>query len=182
MPTAKRTATTTSTTTTTSSKKTKTSSSESIEVGSPAPAFTLLNQSNEEKSLSDYLGKWVVLYFYPKDNTPGCTKEAQGFQQLLDEYTRLGAVVVGVSRDSTKSHTSFCSKYGLEFDLLSDPDRVCVGAYGAKKGESVRRSTVLIDPAGLVAHYWNTVSQVAQHPAAVLDILSSSANDQSIQT
>jgi thioredoxin-dependent peroxiredoxin len=150
-----------------SSKKSK--EVEGLEIGNIAPAIELPNQSGEVVRLSDLEGKWVVVYFYPKDNTPGCTKEAKNFQSLLPEFTALNAVILGVSADSTKSHTTFCSKQGLEFDLLSDTERVTIRAYGAAKNStSVRRSTVLINPSGHIAHVWSTVSGAEKHPAAVL--------------
>ena len=100
-----------------------------LEVGTMAPDFTLLNQNGEEISLSQYRGQKVILYFYPKDNTPGCTKQACGFAQLYPDFVKKGAVILGVSKDSVKSHKKFEEKYQLPFTLLSDPDLVAIKAY-----------------------------------------------------
>ena len=100
-----------------------------LEVGTKAPDFTLLNQNGEEISLSQYRGQKVILYFYPKDNTPGCTKQACGFAQLYPDFVKKGAVILGVSKDSVKSHKKFEEKYQLPFTLLSDPDLVAIQAY-----------------------------------------------------
>ena len=100
-----------------------------LEVGTMAPDFTLLNQNGEEISLSQYRGQKVILYFYPKDNTPGCTKQACGFAQLYPDFVKKGAVILGVSKDSVKSHKKFEEKYQLPFTLLSDSDLVAIQAY-----------------------------------------------------
>lgn len=104
-----------------------------LEVGTMAPDFTLLNQNGEEISLSQYRGQKVILYFYPKDNTPGCTKQACGFAQLYPDFVKKGAVILGVSKDSVKSHKKFEEKYQLPFTLLSDPDLVAIQAYDVWK-------------------------------------------------
>lgn len=127
-----------------------------LEIGKPAPAFTLKNQNGEEISLSDFLGKKVVVYFYPKDNTPGCTRQACAFRDVFQEFRALGVVVIGVSRDSAASHTRFAEKNNLPFVLLSDPERSAIEAYGVwqekknygKVSMGVVRTTFLIDEAG----------------------------------
>ena len=137
-----------------------------VEVGKKAPAFTLESSDGGKVKLADYAGKIVVLYFYPRDNTPGCTVEAQGFRDAAPALKKLGAVVLGVSKDSIASHCKFRDKYDLNFPLLSDPDGKVLEAYGAwgdkvmygKKMKGIIRSTVLIDKAGKVAHHWPKVS------------------------
>lgn len=122
----------------------------------PAPDFTLLDQDGAEHSLSQYRGKWVVVYFYPKDDTPGCTKEACSFRDGREELERHNIVVLGISADSVKRHKKFVEKYGLNFTLLSDPEKeVCksFGALGSKKFmgrefEGILRNTYLINPDG----------------------------------
>ena len=133
-----------------------------IATGSPAPAFTLPSQDTPAVSLSDYKGKWVVLYFYPKDKTQGCTIEAHNFQRDLDKYSALNAVVLGVSLDTADSHRSFCSKESLTFKLLADPEHKVVDAYGvpvhgAGPIKYAERDTILIDPMGKVAKTWASV-------------------------
>jgi peroxiredoxin Q/BCP len=150
-----------------------------IEEGKAAPAFTLTNQAGEKVSLKDFRGKHVILYFYPRDSTPGCTKEACGFRDFNKEIQALDAVILGVSPDSIESHRKFIDKYSLNFDLLSDPDRKVMtryGAFGDKKmyGKTVQgviRSTVWIGPDGKVAKHWRRVPKAADHPAKVLDAL-----------
>lgn len=139
---------------------------ETISVGKKAPAFTLPNQDGKEVSIEDYRGKWVVLYFYPKDNTPGCTTEALDFSKLSGEYKKLNSVILGVSPDSQKSHKSFCEKRGLKITLLSDPDKSVLKKFGVwklkkmygRESMGVVRTTYLIDPEGTVAHTWPKVS------------------------
>ena len=143
--------------------------------GEPAPGFCLRNTAGSETRLEDYLGKWVVLYFYPKDNTPGCTVEAQEFSALQDEFEALKAVVLGMSPDSVKSHQGFTGKHELRVDLLSDPDHRILEQFGAwrlkknygKEYMGVGRSTFLIDPAGVIRHAWPEV-KAAGHAAEVL--------------
>ncbi len=150
----------------------------SVELGKPAPDFCLLDQDEVQRCLKDYRGKWVVLYFYPKDNTSGCTKEAQGFTAMKEEFEKLGAVILGVSPDSPKSHRNFREKKGITITLLSDPQHQVMEAYGAwgmkksrgKEKPGVIRSTVLIDPEGLVRFHWSKV-KVAGHVEAVLEKL-----------
>lgn len=136
-----------------------------IEVGKKAPAFTLPDQDGKKVSLRELEGSWVVLYFYPKDDTPGCTVEACEFTDGVKAFEKLGAVVLGVSADSPESHRKFAEKHGLRIRLLSDADKKTMRAYGAfgektlygRKFEGIIRSTVLIDPSGKVAHHWKTV-------------------------
>lgn len=151
-----------------------------IAIGKAAPEFTLVADDGRTVSLKGLRGKRVVLYFYPKDDTPGCTKEACGFRDVLPDVTASGAVVLGVSRDDTASHIRFKEKYGLTFPLLSDPDAAVHRAYGAwgekttygKTAEGVIRSTVLIDEKGRVAKHWPRV-QPEVHAAEVLEALAS---------
>ena len=133
-----------------------------IGAGSVAPAFTLPSQDTPAVSLTDYKGKWVVLYFYPKDKTQGCTIEAHNFQRDLSKYAALNAVVLGVSLDTTESHKSFCTQESLTFKLLADPDHKVVDAYGVTiKGAGpikyAERDTILIDPTGKIAKTWKSV-------------------------
>jgi len=147
-----------------------------LTVGKPAPGFTLPSSTGGTVSLADLAGKPVVLYFYPRDNTPGCTREACDFQASLAAFARLGAVVLGVSKDSLASHDKFAGQYGLRFPLLSDADSKVMAAYGAwgektlygKKFVGTIRTTVLIDRRGVVARVWPSV-KVDGHAAAVLD-------------
>src|SRR5215468_2218319 len=120
------------------------------EVGKPAPDFTLKNDEDKDVSLKDYRDKWVVLYFYPKDFTPGCTLEAHNFQRDLAQYDKAGAVILGVSVDSTESHQNFCANEGLSFKLLSDTDAKVSASYGSvmeNNGDKLSaRNTFIIDP------------------------------------
>ena len=130
-----------------------------------APLFSLPNQDNAEISLLNFRGSYVVLYFYPKDKTPGCTTEACDFRDSMESLNALGAVVLGVSPDSTKSHQSFIGKESLNFTLLSDTNKEVLKMYGAfgvkklygKEYEGVIRATFLIDPQGKIAHIWKNV-------------------------
>ena len=139
---------------------------EAIAVGKKAPAVSLPNQDGKRFSLEDFKGHWVVLYFYPKDDTPGCTAEACEFTSSLKDFERLHAVVLGVSPDTPESHRKFIEKNKLKFQLLSDESHKVLskyGAWGTKKmyGKSFQgaiRSTVLIDPQGRVVHPWPKVS------------------------
>ena len=136
-----------------------------IKTGTKAPEFCLKNQDDKDVSLGDYASKWIVLYFYPKDNTSGCTKEACDFTDSLKDYKKLKAVVIGVSPDSTASHRNFIEKQSLGITLLSDPDKKVNKAYGAwgmkknygKEYEGVIRSTFIISPEGEIAESWNKV-------------------------
>jgi len=150
-----------------------------IEEGKPAPAFRLSDTDGNPVALKDFKGRSVVLYFYPRDDTPGCTKEACGFRDLWADIEKAGAVVLGVSPDDGASHRKFVDKYALPFTLLSDPDRKVMEAYGAwgeknmygKKTLGVIRSTVLIGPDGKVVKHWKRVSGAETHPAKVLEAL-----------
>ena len=130
-----------------------------LQVGDRAPDFTLLNQDGTPVSLSDFLGQRVVLYFYPKDNTPGCTRQACAFGALYGEFKQKGVEVIGISKDSVKSHAGFAQRQNLPFILLSDPERVAIEAYGVwqekamcgKVSMGVVRTTYLIDEEGRIA-------------------------------
>jgi len=147
--------------------------------GRQAPAFTLEDGTGTRVSLSELRGKDVVVYFYPKDDTPGCTKEACGFRDLWGELGRAGVVVLGVSADSPASHAKFATKYKLPFRLLSDPDRKVMTAWGAygekmmygKKTTGVIRSSVWVGPDGIVRKHWARVADAAKHPAQVLEAI-----------
>ena len=136
-----------------------------IEIGKRAPAFTLADQDGNRVKLSDLQGQWVVLYFYPRDDTPGCTVEACDFTAGIKAFEKLGATVYGCSPDDAASHRKFIEKFGLKVGLLSDPDHKVMEKYGAfgektmygKKTMGVIRSTVLVDPTGKVAHHWPKV-------------------------
>ena len=130
-----------------------------LEVGMKAPQFTLTDGNGNTVSLADYLGKKVVLYFYPKDNTPGCTRQACAFAGAYDAFRKKGVEVIGISKDSVASHAKFAEKYSLPFVLLSDPERVAIEAYGVwqekkqygKVSMGVVRTTFLIDEQGNIA-------------------------------
>ncbi len=149
-----------------------------IEIGQTAPAFTLKDQDENTHKLSENKGKWVVLYFYPKDSTPGCTQEACAFRDAAKDLKKAGAVVFGVSPDDVKSHAKFADKQELNFPLLADPDQKICTKYGVwqeksmygKKYMGAVRTTYLIDPKGKVAHRWDSV-KVPGHVEAVLDTL-----------
>jgi peroxiredoxin Q/BCP len=147
--------------------------------GKKAPAFSLADASGKKVSLGDFAGRDVILYFYPRDDTPGCTKEACGFRDSWKQIQKLGAVVVGVSPDSGASHQKFAQKYELPFPLLSDPDKKAMSAYGAwgekmlygKKTTGVIRSTVWIGRDGKVKKHWARVAKAEAHPDQVLEAL-----------
>lgn len=149
--------------------------------GKKAPAFSLEGSDGKTHGLEDYKNKTVVLYFYPKDDTPGCTKEACGFRDLNANIKKTGAVVLGVSKDGAESHKKFTAKYKLPFVLLSDPNLEVMkkyGAYGKKMmyGKEVQgtiRSTVVIGPKGDVVKHWPTVRKAEAHPEEVLAFLKS---------
>jgi peroxiredoxin Q/BCP len=143
-----------------------------------APAFSLSNQDDTKTSLKDFKGKWVVLYFYPKDNTSGCTLEAVDFTRASAGLAKMGAVVIGVSPDSIKSHCNFIDKHNLKIMLLSDPDHKVLEKYGVWKLKKlygreyygVERSTFLIDPEGKIAKVWRKV-KVKDHVDEVKETL-----------
>jgi len=147
--------------------------------GKKAPDFTLQGSDGKQHSLNDYAGKTVVLYFYPKDNTPGCTKEACGFRDYNAELASLGVVVLGVSKDSLASHNKFIAAYNLPFVLLTDADTTMMQAYGAygekvmcgKKSMGIIRSTVVIGPDGIVRKQWAKVAKAEQHPEQVFKFI-----------
>jgi peroxiredoxin Q/BCP len=148
--------------------------------GAKAPEFTLPNQDGKNVSMKDYSGKWLVLYFYPKDNTPGCTIEAKDFTSLAGRFEKLGAAVVGVSPDSVKSHCNFIEKQGLKITLLSDTDRAVTKRYGAwgtkkmygKESEGLIRSTFVISPDGKISRAWTKV-KAEGHAEEVLETVRS---------
>jgi thioredoxin-dependent peroxiredoxin len=147
--------------------------------GKKPPSFTLSDAGARPISLDDFKGKDVVVYFYPKDDTPGCTKEACGFREAWTELRRMGVEVLGVSPDSAESHTRFAEKYRLPFRLLSDPDKHVMEAYGAwgektmygKRTTGVIRSTVWIGPDGRVRRHWARVPDAGKHPEQVVAAL-----------
>jgi thioredoxin-dependent peroxiredoxin len=149
-----------------------------LAVGTQAPEFTTTDQDGKTRALSDFKGKKVILYFYPKDNTPGCTKEACGFRDHFAEFHRLGVEILGVSVDPVKSHKSFVQKYELPFILLADPDKHLVEAYGVwgekrlygKKYMGTNRVTYLIDEAGKIAAVFPTVKP-DKHAEEILAVL-----------
>jgi peroxiredoxin Q/BCP len=150
-----------------------------VEEGKKPPAFKLQDANGKSVSLADFAGKDLVLYFYPKDDTPGCTKEACGFRDEWAALRKRGVAVVGVSPDSGASHQKFAAKYKLPFTLLSDPDKSMMTAYGAwgekmmygKKKIGVIRSTVWIGKDGKVKKHWARVPSAAEHPEKVLEAL-----------
>lgn len=149
--------------------------------GQKAPDFTLDGSDGSQHSLREHLGKTVVIYFYPRDNTPGCTKEACGFRDNYKELIDKGVVLIGVSKDSVAAHGKFITSHSLPFVLLSDPDCSMMQAYGAfgekvmygKKTVGTIRSTVIIGPDGIVKKHWTKVAKADQHPDQVLEYLRS---------
>ena len=148
------------------------------DIGDRIPDLSLSLSSGKSVTLGDYAGKWLVLYFYPKDATPACTTEGQDFNALLPEFKRAGAQVLGVSRDSLKAHQNFRAKQGFAFDLASDADQTLCQAFDVIKPKKlygreyigIERSTFLVDPAGVIRHAWRPV-KVLGHAQAVLDAL-----------
>jgi len=146
-----------------------------MNVGDKAAGFELPDQTGKVQKLSDYRGRWVVVYFYPKDDTPGCTKEACGFRDGMDDLNEAG-VVVGISRDSVESHERFHTKYALNFPLLSDSEGKVLEAYGAWQQKSmfgksymgIKRMTYLVDPEGKVAKVYEKVKP-AEHAKEILE-------------
>ena len=136
-----------------------------LEIGTTAPDFTLPDQLGENHSLSDYRGKKVILYFYPKDNTPGCSKQACGYSANVPQFTEKGAVILGISKDSVASHKKFSDKYELAFPILSDPERQVIEAYDVwnekklygKVSMGVVRTTYLIDENGVIIQAYDKV-------------------------
>jgi thioredoxin-dependent peroxiredoxin len=152
----------------------------SLTVGKKAPAFKLASSEGGTISLRDLAGRFAVIFFYPKDNTPGCTLEAQGFRDARERIEALGATVVGVSKDSIASHEKFRDKHGLNFPLLSDPEGAMIEAFGAwgeknlygKKSMGILRSTVILDPKGKVVAHFPKV-KVKEHVDEVVRTLES---------
>ncbi len=143
--------------------------------GTSAPDFSLLDQEGTTRTLSSYKGQWVLLYFYPKDDTPGCTKEACAIRDAFPDFGKLGAVVLGISPDSPKSHKKFVEKYSLPFTLLADEDKAAANAYGVwgkkkfmgREYEGVSRTSFLINPDGNIAKIYESVKPEV-HAAEVL--------------
>jgi peroxiredoxin Q/BCP len=160
-----------------------------VEAGKPLGkqvlSLPLALSGGSTAKLADYAGRWVVLYFYPKDSTPGCTTEGIDFNALLPKFRKLGAEVLGVSRDSLKSHQNFCTKQGFRFELVSDADEALCNAFDVIKPKKlygrdyigVERSTFLVDPHGRVVQAWRGV-KVPGHAQAVLDALASAQSGQ----
>lgn len=155
----------------------------SADIGDTAPDFTMPTDGGGTVSLAALRGRPVVLYFYPKDDTPGCTKEACGFRDLHEDIRFRGAEVFGISADSVADHGRFAAKFDLPFVLLADEDHTVIKAYQAwgekqmigKTYEGILRSTVVIGPDGVVARHWTKVAAAAEHPAEVLAFLDGSA-------
>ncbi|MCR5228684.1 MAG: thioredoxin-dependent thiol peroxidase [Solobacterium sp.] len=149
-----------------------------LETGIKAPEFTLEDQNGKPHSLKDYRGRKVILYFYPKDNTAGCTKQACGFAERMPQFREKGAVILGVSKDSVASHKKFEEKYGLPFTLLSDPDKTVIQAYDVwkekklygKTSMGVVRTTYLIDEEGIIIRAFDKV-KAADNPGDMLGLL-----------
>lgn len=151
-------------------------------IGSPAPNFTLPSQDSSPVSLATYKGKWVVLYFYPKDQTPGCSLEAHNFQRDLPKYQAMNAVVLGVSMDTVDSHRQWCTKDSLTFKMLADPDHKVIDAYGVPVHQVnfsgtptgiANRDTFLISPDGKIVKMWEVGKDIKTHSAQVLAALQS---------
>ena len=147
-----------------------------LELGTKAPEFTLLNQDGKEVSLSDFKGKKVVMYFYSKDNTSGCTKQACGFAERYPDFLEKGAEVIGISKDSVESHRKFADKYNLTFTLLSDTEKKVIAAYDVwkeknmygKKSMGVVRTTYLINEEGIITKAFTKVN-ATKNPADMLE-------------
>lgn len=145
-----------------------------------APGFTLKDQDNQDRSLSDYLGKWVILYFYPKDDTPGCTTEACNFRDSYHQLQNMGVILLGVSKDSVKSHKKFAEKFELNFPLLSDPDHKIIESYGAwglkkmmgREYEGIKRNTYLINPKGDIEKTYEGVNPTTHANQIIEDLAS----------
>jgi len=149
-----------------------------IDIGDKVPNIALALSSGETVRLADFKGQWLVLYFYPRDATPGCTTEGIDFNALLPKFKKLATTVLGVSRDSIKSHQNFCSKQGFKFDLVSDADEALCNAFGVIKEKNmygrkvlgIERSTFLINPKSVIVQSWRPV-KVPGHAEAVLQAL-----------
>lgn len=149
-----------------------------LKINLSAQDFEGIDQDGKSHKLSTYLGKWVVLYFYPRDNTPGCTKEACNFRDSYHKLQNMGVVVLGVSRDSEESHKKFAAKHNLNFPILADPDRNIIEAYGAwgvkkfmgREFEGIRRITYLINPKGQIAKVYEKVNTLKHADEIVQDL------------
>jgi peroxiredoxin Q/BCP len=142
-------------------------------VGQPAPAFKLQDQDGKWHALADYKGKWVAIYFYPKDDTPGCTTQACSFRDNIFAFNKEGAVILGISVDDVESHKKFAEKHGLPFTLLADADKAVSKSYGVLKTymgvmEMARRDTFIVDPQGRIAKHYESVDPEG-HSKVVLD-------------
>ncbi len=145
-----------------------------MKISEKAPMFSLQNKEGRTVSLNDFSGKWVVLYFYPKDNTPGCTAEAVEFSATHDQFLDNNSIVIGISTDSVSSHLKFSEKYQLQIELLSDPDHTVCELYGVwqkkkfigKEYMGISRTTFLINPEGIIEHVWENV-KVSGHAKIV---------------
>jgi peroxiredoxin Q/BCP len=145
------------------------------EVGKPAPAFKLQDQAGKWHTLADYKGKWVALYFYPKDDTPGCTTQACGFRDNIFAFNKEGAVILGISVDEVASHKEFAEKHSLPFTILADSDKAVTRSYGVLKTymgvmEMARRDTFIIDPQGRVAKHYESVNPEGHSQVVLADI------------
>jgi peroxiredoxin Q/BCP len=152
---------------------TGTSTAAAPTVGQPAPAFKLQDQDGKWHSLADYKGKWVAIYFYPKDDTPGCTTQACSFRDNIFAFNKEGAVILGISVDDVESHKKFAEKHGLPFTLLADADKAVSKNYGVLKTymgvmEMARRDTFIVDPQGRIAKHYESVDPEG-HSKVVLD-------------
>ena len=144
-------------------------------VGPPAPGFKLQDQAGKWHSLSDYRGKWVVLYFYPKDNTPGCTTQACEFRDNIFAYRDIGAVILGISVDDVASHKAFAEQHSLPFTILADSDKSVTTAYGTLKeyigiAKLARRDTFIIDPQGKIAKHYQDVNPAGHSQMVLADL------------
>ncbi len=144
----------------------------SLQPGAPAPEFTLADHTGKMRTLSEFKGSYVVLYFYPKDDTPGCTKEACMIRDSYNDFETNGIVVLGVSKDSPESHVAFREKYQLPFTLLSDPDKVTINAYGADGLLFNKRITYVIDTNGVIVKIYPNVDPASHAIELVNDIKS----------
>ena len=151
-----------------------------VDVGETAPDFTLISDESEKVSLNDYHGKKIVLYFYPRDGTPGCTKEAEGFRNMADEFNKENTVIIGVSKDSVESHRKFKEKHNLPFTLLSDPDGKVLDMYGVWKKKSMfgrtfmgtNRTTFLLDENKIVKKIYRKINVKQHAQTCLLDLKS----------
>ena len=144
-------------------------------VGQPAPSFKLQDQAGKWQSLADYKGKWVALYFYPKDDTPGCTTQACSFRDNVFAFNKEGAVILGISVDDVASHKAFAEKHGLPFTILADSDKAVSKRYGVLKTymgvmEMARRDTFIIDPQGRIAKHYESVNPEGHSAVVLADI------------